>query len=52
MKRLISLILLTCIVVLGSSCVSRTTERTPASLGAETGKIVETKTIWFWQDDF
>jgi hypothetical protein len=58
MKLFRSLLLLSAITLLGSACVSRTTTRTPGlndinkRIDPNTGQIIESKTIWFWQDDF
>ena len=54
MKSTYSIILLIVTVFVLCSCVSRTISATSIdSTGIEDhGKVIEKKTIWFWQDEF
>ena len=51
MKTIRSIILLSIVTMLLSSCVSRTVSTSPVREG-ESGKVIEKKIIWFWQDEF
>lgn len=57
--RRIAILLFVAALSLGHGCVTRTTTRSPSlreRVGGERksadGKIVETKTVWFWDDEY
>jgi len=57
--RRIAILLVVAALSVGSGCVTRTTSRSPSlreRVGEgrrnADGKIVETKTVWFWDDEY
>jgi len=59
MNTVRNILCLAAVAMLCCSCVSRTVTRTPklsetgkGKANPKTGKIVEKKIVWFWQDDF
>jgi hypothetical protein len=47
-----NILILICLLLLCSACVSRTTTSADSMAGTQTKEIKEKKLVWFWQDDY